>query len=81
MSLRDRMRCRCADESMEQFAELVASHIHQPIVNATGLSEKSDFVISWSSAATQANTPPIPARVSACQSRSSRALNSNRRAL
>jgi uncharacterized protein (TIGR03435 family) len=55
---RDRARWRFADESMEQFAELLGSQIRQPIVNATGLRGKFDFVVSWSFAATRPNAPP-----------------------
>jgi uncharacterized protein (TIGR03435 family) len=54
---KDRARWRFADEPMENFAEKLTSQIHQPIVNATGLTGKYDFVISWSLAATLPNAP------------------------
>src|ERR1700693_1270329 len=53
----DRARWRFADESLEHFAEVLGDQIHQPIINATGLTGKYDFVVSWSSAATQPNVP------------------------
>jgi uncharacterized protein (TIGR03435 family) len=49
----DRARWRFGDESMEHFAGILGNQIHQPIVNATGLTGKYDFVVSWSYAAMQ----------------------------
>jgi uncharacterized protein (TIGR03435 family) len=51
----DRARWRFADESMKHFAEILADQIHRPIINATGLTGKYDFVISWSTAAMEPN--------------------------
>lgn len=54
----DRARWRFVDESMEDFAERIGNEmIHQPTVNATGLTGKYDFVFSWSYAAMQPNPP------------------------
>jgi uncharacterized protein (TIGR03435 family) len=53
----DRARWRFADESMEHFAEMLATQIRQPIINATGLTGKYDFVVSWSTASIQPNVP------------------------
>jgi uncharacterized protein (TIGR03435 family) len=53
----DRTRWRFADESMDHFAETLGSQIHQPIVNATGLTGGYDFVVSWSAAELQPNAP------------------------
>lgn len=53
----DRARWRFADESLEHFAEVLGDQIHQPIINATGLTGKYDFVVSWSSAAMQPSVP------------------------
>jgi len=50
-----RARWRFADESMEHFARILGDQIHQPIVNATGLTGKYDFVVSWSFAAVDPN--------------------------
>jgi uncharacterized protein (TIGR03435 family) len=50
-------RWRFGDESMEDFAGSLASQIRQPIINATGLTGKYDFVVSWSYAAMQPNAP------------------------
>jgi uncharacterized protein (TIGR03435 family) len=46
-----RARWRFADESMEHFSEALTSQIHQPILNATGLTGKYDFGLFWSTAA------------------------------
>ena len=53
----DRARWRFADEPMEHFAEMLATQIRQPIINATGLTGKYDFVVSWSTAGMQPNLP------------------------
>jgi uncharacterized protein (TIGR03435 family) len=53
----DRARWRFGDESMEHFAEILGNQIHQPVVNATGLKGKYDFVVSWSYAAMQPDAP------------------------
>jgi|SRR5580698_65489 uncharacterized protein (TIGR03435 family) len=52
-----RARYRFADESMNDFAGVLGGHIHQPVVDATGLTGKYDFVVSWSFDATQPNAP------------------------
>lgn len=52
-----RARWRFGDESMEEFAEYLGNQIHQPIVNATGLTGKYDFLVSWSYAEMQPNPP------------------------
>jgi uncharacterized protein (TIGR03435 family) len=52
-----RARWRFADESMEGFAGMLGDQIHQPIINATGLTGKYDFVVSWSTAAIEPNAP------------------------
>jgi uncharacterized protein (TIGR03435 family) len=52
-----RARWRFADESMEHFSEMLASQIRQPILNATGLTGKYDFVVFWSTAAMRPNAP------------------------
>ena len=49
----DRARWRFADESMNHFAGILGNQIHQPILNATGLTRGYDFVVSWSAAAPQ----------------------------
>jgi uncharacterized protein (TIGR03435 family) len=54
---RDRARWRFADESMDKFAEALSGQVRQPILNATGLNGKYDFMISWSTAAMQPNPP------------------------
>jgi uncharacterized protein (TIGR03435 family) len=54
---RDRARWRFGDESMDDFAEILGGYIHQPVLNATGLTGKYDFVISWFAAPLQANAP------------------------
>ena len=54
---KDRARWRFADESMEDFAAMLGSQIRRPIVNATGLTGRYDFVVSWSYAAMQPNAP------------------------
>jgi len=46
----DRARFRFVDESLEHFAEILGDQIHQPIKNATGLTGKYDFQVSWSTA-------------------------------
>lgn len=46
-----RARWRFADESMEEFAGMLGAQIRQPILDATGLAGKYDFVVSWSYAA------------------------------
>lgn len=53
---RDRARWRFGDESMDDFAKILGSYVHQPILNATGLTGKYDFVISWFASPLQANT-------------------------
>jgi uncharacterized protein (TIGR03435 family) len=53
-----RARWRFGDESMEDFAGLLTTQIRQPIVDATGLTRKYDFVLSWSYAAMGPNAPP-----------------------
>lgn len=53
----DRARWRFADESMEDFAGLLGAQIRQPILDATGLTGKYDFVASWSYAAVQPDAP------------------------
>lgn len=53
---RDRARWRFGDESMDAFAEVLGGYIRQPVLNATGLTGKYDFVISWSTAELQANS-------------------------
>jgi uncharacterized protein (TIGR03435 family) len=52
-----RARWRFGDESMEHFAEILGNQIHQPTINATGLTGKYDFVFSWSYTAMQPNAP------------------------
>jgi uncharacterized protein (TIGR03435 family) len=52
---RGRARWRFADESMEHFAEMLGSQIRRPIADATGLTERYDFVVSSSFAAMQPN--------------------------
>jgi uncharacterized protein (TIGR03435 family) len=54
---RDRVRWRFGDESMDDFAEVLGGYIHQPVLNATGLAGKYDFVISWFAAPLEANAP------------------------
>src|SRR5262249_40211873 len=44
-------RWRFADEPMGRFADMLSTQIHQPIVDATGLSGKYDFTFFWSYAA------------------------------
>jgi uncharacterized protein (TIGR03435 family) len=36
---------------------VLGGHIHQPVVDATGLTGKYDFVVSWSFDAMQPNAP------------------------
>jgi uncharacterized protein (TIGR03435 family) len=50
-------RWRFGDASMEYFADKLGTQMHQPIINATGLTGKYDFVVSWSYAAMQPNAP------------------------
>jgi uncharacterized protein (TIGR03435 family) len=43
----NRARWRFADETMEHFAETLGGQIRRPILDATSLKGKYDFVISW----------------------------------
>jgi uncharacterized protein (TIGR03435 family) len=52
-----RARWRFGDESMEDFAAMLGGQIRQPILNATGLTGKYDFLVSWSYAAMQPDAP------------------------
>jgi uncharacterized protein (TIGR03435 family) len=45
-----RARWRFGDESMDDFTEALVSQIGAPILNATGLTGKYDFVVLWSTA-------------------------------
>jgi uncharacterized protein (TIGR03435 family) len=54
----DRVRWRFVDESMDRFAESLADHVHQPVLNATGLKGKYDFEAYWSYAAMRPDPPP-----------------------
>src|SRR5215471_9174312 len=51
-------RWRFADEPMGRFADMLSTQIHQPIVDATGLSGKYDFTFFWSYAAMRPDAPP-----------------------
>jgi uncharacterized protein (TIGR03435 family) len=54
----DRARWRFADESMDAFARTIAEQmIRQPVMDATGLTGKYDFVMSFSYASMQPNAP------------------------
>lgn len=54
----DKARWRFGDESMDHFAQMLGTQLHQPIVDVTGLSGKYDFVFFWSYAAMRPDAPP-----------------------
>ncbi len=58
-----RARFNASSESMQEFATTVSNQVGRPVVDATGLKGKYDFILSWSPEGMRIGPAPAPSSI------------------